>query len=193
MYKKINHIVDANKKLLYQFQDKARINIILNSLMKQLNDVEDTLFDMKTKRGINDAIGKQLDVIGAQKNVMRQGLKDEEYRQEIRNKIALDNSKGLCRDVLSAAKMILGGGKFLYRENYPARCEIFVRGVLCNEKQLNIIKNSVCLCVSVGLRFCKNNIPFGFNGNKSCVGYGSTFNNNNNKGGGYASIIGDEG
>jgi hypothetical protein len=192
MYKKIDHIVESNKKLLYQFQDKVRINIILNSIMKQLNDVEDTLFDMKTKRGINDAIGKQLDVIGAQKSVSRNSLDDEIYRQEIKNRIALDNSKGFCLDILSAAKVILGGGKFEYKESYPARCEVFVSGKESSLYQFNYIKKAVGLCVSLGLRFCKNDKPFGYN-KINYSGYGSIYNNNSSKGGGYASILGDDG
>ena len=193
MFKKIDHIAEAKKKLLYQFQDKKRINIILNAITKQLNDIEDTFEDMKTKRGLNNAVGKQLDIIGKYKNVDRQGLVDEEYRQAIRNQIAVDSSKGLCVDALLAAKIILGGGKFLYKESYPARCEMFVRAANCTIYQFNYIKNSVSLCVSLGLRFCKSNKPFGFN-IKNCSGYGSIFNQNNStKGGGYASIIGDEG
>lgn len=190
MYNKIEHKKELNNKLLFQFQDKEIINIVNDAIGIQLNDIEDTLEDMTTKRGLNSAIGKQLNVIGINKNIPRNIDNDEIYRQEIKNKIAVDSSKGFCNDLIFSAKVILNGGNFLYKESYPARCEIYVISNKCNIIQFNYIKNTVSLGVGFGLRYSTSQKPFGYNSNLYS-GFKSVFDNNSKKGGGYASIIGD--
>nr|BFD33738.1 hypothetical protein GTC16762_33570 [Pigmentibacter ruber] len=189
MFNKIDHKIELNKKLLFQFQDKEIINIINDSIAIQFNDVEDTMEDIATKRGLNNAIGKQLDIVGINKNIPRNIDDDEIYRQEIKNKIAIDCSRGLCNDVILAAELILNGKKYFYGESYPARCEI-IASSNCNKNEYLMLKNTVSLGVSFGLRFAKNNNPFGYNKN-IYTGFKTIFGNNSNKGAGYASIIGN--
>ena len=190
MFKKIEHTTESLKKFLFQFQDKKKINILLKVITKQLNDIEDTLADMKDKRSIDNAIGKQLDVYGLYKNVPRLGQNDEDYRQSIKNQIALDSANGSCESAINSAKIILGGQNFLYSESTPARCEIFVSDAICNNYQYNLLKKSVSLGVALGIRFC-DKVAFGFQGNSISKGYGSIYDSK--IGGGYASIIGDIG
>ncbi|WP_397599113.1 hypothetical protein [Silvanigrella sp.] len=190
MYNKIEHKKELNNKLLFQFQDKEIINIVNDAIGIQLNDIEETLENMTTKRGLNNAIGKQLDVIGINKNIPRNIDNDEIYRQEIKNKIAIDCSRGLCNDVILAAELILNGKKYLYGESYPARCEIIACNN-CNKNEYLMLKNTVSLGVTFGLRYSKSENPFGYN-KKLYTGLKTIFGNNSNKGAGYASIIRDE-
>jgi hypothetical protein len=182
-FKKIEHTNEALKKFLFQFQDKKNINSLIKIISKQLNDLEDTLADLKDRRSIDNALGKQLDVYGLYKNVPRLGQKDEDYRQSIKNQIALDSTNGSCESAINSAKIILGGKSFLYSESFPARLEIFVSGTTCNNYQYNLLKKSVSLGVALGIRFC-DKAAFGFQGNNISLGFNT---------GGYASIIGDIG
>jgi hypothetical protein len=50
MYNKIEHKKELNNKLLFQFQDKEIINIVNDAIGIQLNDIEETLENMTTKR-----------------------------------------------------------------------------------------------------------------------------------------------
>lgn len=180
-FKKIEHTTESLKKFLFQFKRKKKITILLKVITKQLDDLEDTLADLKDKRSIDNAIGKQLDIYGLYKNVPRLGQNDEDYRQSIKNQIALDSANGSCESAINSAKIILGGKNFLYSESTPARCEIFVSGAICNNYQYNLLKKSVSLGVALGIRFCER-AAFGFQGNKISLGFNT---------GGYASIIED--
>ena len=189
-FKKIEHTTKALKKFLFQFQDKKKINILLKVITKQLNDLEDTLADLKDKRSIDNALGKQLDVYGLYKNVPRLGQNEEDYRQSIKNQIALDSANGSCESAINSSKIILGGKNFLYSESSPARLEIFVSDAVCNNYQYNLMKKSVSLGVALGIRFC-DKAAFGFQGNQIALGFGTIVDSK--IGGGYASMIGDLG
>ena len=188
-FEKINHQNEALKKFLYQFQDKKNIGILIKIIAKQLNDIEDTLEEMNYHRGIDKAIGRQLDILGIYKNVQRLGQSDEDYRKLIKNQIALDNANGTSQSVINSAKIILGGKEFIYSESYPARCEIFIISTNCNIYQYQSLKKAVPLGVSLGIRYTINDEPFGYSGSKYSMGFGTIYNKE--LGGGYASIIGE--
>ena len=181
MFKKIDHIKEMKDKLLFQFKDSFNINVLSTATGKQLNDIEDALCELKDKRGLNEAINYNLDIIGIYKNVLRYGRSDTLYRQAIKNKIVLDNSDGSCESALRAAKIILGASALQYFETYPARCEITAAGADCNKYQYHSIKNAISLAVALRVKFSKSNKPFGFKGNKNFAGYNT---------GSYASFIG---
>lgn len=189
-FRTIEHKNQSLNKFIHQFRDKKNIVTLINIISEQLNDLEEVLAQLNDNRGIDKAQGPQLDVLGIYKNVLRLGLQDEEYRQSIKNQIALDSSNGSSAAVVNSSRIILGGKQFQYSESYPARCEVFVAGAKCNQYQYNLIKKTTPIGVSLGIRFCEREEAFGFNGNDISKGYGSI---NNNEGGGYASIIGDVG
>ena len=191
MFKKIDHIIEGKKKLLHQFKNKKIINIFLECLMFEINEIEEAIEQLNINRSLKNAIGKQIDSNGEIRNVLRNDLNDEYYKQKVLNKIALDNSDGTILSILSAAKIILNNNKFVYKETYPARVELFSNNSQCSLFQYKYIANSVGVCVSLDLKYTLDDKPFGFNNNKY-NGYGTIYNNTNtNKGGGYASIIGD--
>lgn len=191
MFNKINHIVEGKKNLLHQFKNKKIINIFVECLMIELNEIEYALEQLNNNRSLKNAIGKQIDSNGEIRNVLRNNLNDFEYKQKVLNKIALDNSDGRIFSILSAAKIILNNDKFVYKETYPARVELFSNNSQCSLHQYRYISNSVGICVSLDLKYTLDDKPFGFNNNNKYNGYGTIYNINTNKGGGYASIIGE--
>lgn len=188
MFNKINHVIEGKKKLLHQFKNKKIINILFDSIFNQINDIEDTLYDLYYKRNLKDSVGKQIDTNGILRDLERNGLNDYEFRQNILNKIALDNSEGLIKSVIDSAKIILNDNNIIYKELYPAGIEIFVLNKKCNINQYKYIEKSIPLCVSLVLKFSGSLKPFGYN-NKICIGFKSIYDVNKNKG--YASNIGD--
>ena len=79
MFNKINHVIEGKKKLLYQFKNKKIINILFESIFNQINEIEDTLYDLYYKRNLKDSVGKQIDTNGILRDLERNGLNNTPY------------------------------------------------------------------------------------------------------------------
>lgn len=190
MFKKIEHFKEAKLKILHQFKNKKIINIFVECLMIELNEIEDALEQLNNNRSLKNAIGKQLKFNGKLRDIENAFLDDNTYKQQVLNRIALDNSDGKINSFLNATSIVLNSKKFIYKESYPLRIELFVLNNVCNIQQYKYIVKITSLCVSLGLAFSNSLNPFGYN-KKICSGYKKYNEINSNKGGGYASIIGD--
>lgn len=85
---KIDQVVLGLKRLITQWQDKPVVVGLLKSYLEQVNTLEDVYFQLLEERGIYEAIGEQLDVIGALFGVSRLGRNDEDYRSAILLKVS---------------------------------------------------------------------------------------------------------
>lgn len=108
------------EKLLEQFKGKPNIESTLKAYLLEIQELEDTWFELLNERNVYDAVGIQLDLIGAIVVEPRQGRDDEAYRLAILNRIGLNNSEGTPNNVMSLLKNNSGASGVLYWEHYPA-------------------------------------------------------------------------
>ncbi len=73
--------------LLDQFQRKPRLVALIRALASEIQDLDDAAWQVLTERGLDNAIGAQLDMIGKVVDLARAGWDDEVYRGHLRAQI----------------------------------------------------------------------------------------------------------
>ncbi len=100
----------------------TKIELLIESLAGPAEDLETTLYDLLTLRGVETAIGAQLDVLGAIVGQAREGLSDDDFRRYIRARIAANKSEGTVPDLLLVVRQVLGDAEAdpVVHQQYPA-------------------------------------------------------------------------
>lgn len=115
--------------LIEQFKRKPNFEALLASFAASIQEIEDMFYDLLTKRGLDTAFGKQLDVIGAIVGEPRNAREDEKYRIWIKARIKLNVSSGTPDEILEILQLVLEPDQTLiYSERYPAELEVNVIG-----------------------------------------------------------------
>ena len=70
--------------------------------MTQIQDLEDSSFEVLLNRWIDTAVGVQLDGVGAIVGEAREGRGDDEYRLAIKARIQINFSEATPEDILTA-------------------------------------------------------------------------------------------
>ena len=104
--------------LVSQFRDKPVIDALMEAIGAQLTDLSVFFEDLKTQRGVQTAVGKQLDGVGDMVVLSRKeaselacisgsiySLEDEEYRKYLIYKIWKNNCNCTYPDILKAFRM----------------------------------------------------------------------------------------
>lgn len=114
--------------LIQYFQDKPRMGAVLRSWAAQVQEVEDALWALFSRRGISVAEGVWLDELGAIVGEPRQGRLDDRYRAAIRVRIAVNISEGRWEELLSIASRMIGPtARIQASEHPPASIAVRVR------------------------------------------------------------------
>ena len=118
-----------------QFKDKPNIEVLLKALAKQLQEVYQFFADLRDKRSLQTAVGRQLDGIGdivvlsrddadmlAGLAERRLAMNDELYREYLLYKIHINTNTCTYLDVYRALKMFWNVSPLYYEERpeWPA-------------------------------------------------------------------------
>lgn len=87
-------------RLIYELQGKENVEKLTTLFLKQVQDIEDANFSTLQQRGIYEAVGFQLDLIGKIVGLSRKGLDDESYRAALLLKIAVNNADGTPESII---------------------------------------------------------------------------------------------
>ncbi len=136
-----DHAGTGRAHLIDQYRGQHAIRGILGSLMSQVQLVEDAIFAMILGRILDNAVNAQLDSVGDLVGEKRQGRGDTEYREAIRLRIRVNRSQGKAEDIIRVAD-ISTGGDFLYREFYPAGCEVTALDIPAPKTLQGVIKQT---------------------------------------------------
>ena len=104
------HITDGLARLIEQYKNATKFKLWLSTYLRRFQTLEDAVWEVLTERGIDDAIGKQLDNIGAIVNRARGGLSDDDYRIALKAEILILRSDGRMNDVIAVAALALPSG-----------------------------------------------------------------------------------
>src|SRR5690554_2556395 len=127
-------------RLCEQFKNRETIRHVLEYFAQGTGAVQAEIFNLKGLRSLSTAIGKQLDIVGAQINVFREGLGDTEYRRKIYLATLLGASEGVREDIIAVTRLETDGDKLRYWDIYPAAFQIFSDGELSSEDSADVIK-----------------------------------------------------
>ena len=119
-------------RMLSQWDDKPIIRGLFQSYLQGVQDVEDMWFQLMNERDLVSAIGAQLDILGSIVGEDRLGRDDEDYRDAIYNRIAINTSDGTPPRVTEILKLISGGSEAKIMEYFPASVFYYSNGFLTN-------------------------------------------------------------
>ena len=178
------HAEDAKARLLFQYQGKANIEALLDSLGgQQIQDLENILFDIGSRLDINNSVGVQLDNIGTIVGQPRNGQNDVTYRLFLKAKAGVNVSEGDIERVLSVWKIITGGTIVSLTEIFPASIELFsdipVPGEL-EVEAFNLMQDVVAAGVSLVSVIISPDNAFGFEGSTDTLGFDTLFSQGQN-------------
>lgn len=120
-----DHLERGLPRLLEQFKEKGKLTALLTSYLKQIQFLEDCVWEVVFARTIETATGILLDHIGAIVGRKRFGLNDVDYRIAIRAQIRINRSSGRPEDVIAVANLSVPIGYTVeYNEFYPASIQV---------------------------------------------------------------------
>lgn len=122
----------AAARLTSVFKDKPRIREVVVALPRQLSIFEQVADQVKNERGLDVAVGVQLDRLGEIIGEKRLGRTDEDYRRVLQFRIFVNISKGRPSDVNYVVKFLSQGDDVQYLESYPASVYMFTSGYEAN-------------------------------------------------------------
>lgn len=98
---------DYKQEGIQRLSDKLSKEVIqefLSVYLEEVFEIEEELVELANQKSINLAEGIWLDYIGKIINVKRNGLNDEDYRQELFFKIAVNNADGTPNIIIDLIK-----------------------------------------------------------------------------------------
>ncbi len=100
--------------LLEQFRG-TDVEKLLAAIDSQFNALENAIYDMFTSMtDLDNAVGKQLDVLGIHLGLERNDKSDAEYRSLLKTKIYIDTSGGVAEVIIDAIRMLYGASEIHY-------------------------------------------------------------------------------
>jgi hypothetical protein len=125
--KEINRVADHAEQgaelLLDQFKGRPRILALLLSYLDPVQELEDAIWDVLTRRLIQNAEGEQLDFLGNLVGQPRLALEDAEYRIYLIARIRINRSHGHADDVIEVLTLV-EHAEFLFHDRGGASIEI---------------------------------------------------------------------
>lgn len=80
---------------------------LLICLVTPAQDIENAYQQLLTLRGINTAVGVQLDQVGSLVGQARLGLDDDDYRRYIRARIVVNRSNGKYEQLIQICRLVI--------------------------------------------------------------------------------------
>jgi hypothetical protein len=118
------HAAEAVSHLIQFFREGPRNQAVLESVMAQVQEVEDALWYMRNAFDVNTAVGEQLEFLGRRVGEGRQDRTDAQYRAAIRVRILVNMSEGTLPELLAICVGINPTGTYIARDLYPAAMSI---------------------------------------------------------------------
>lgn len=128
-----DHVQSGLDLLISQYRGKPRLEALIASYLRRVQELEDAAWDVLISRLIDTATGIHLDTLGQLVGQSRISDDDEIYRLYVRARISANRSRGHPDDVISTAQIALNGLEFEYREHYAASWTVDVLEALQEE------------------------------------------------------------
>lgn len=103
-----------------QHLNKDNFNLLLKLFLTDLDNLEQTAFELVNQIDIDIATGYWLDLIGKIVGISRAGYNDVEYRKRIKTKIGVNTSDGTPNNIINIIKLATDSTSSILREYYPA-------------------------------------------------------------------------
>jgi len=126
-----DHVNRSLALLIEQFeQTSPDLNALAAAFIAPFQEEEYVLYDLLTKRNIDDASGVQLDMIGEIVGESRNGRNDETYRTALRLRPILNKSHGEPETLILFLKTKMNTFFIHYYELHPAKVRLSFGSIL---------------------------------------------------------------
>jgi hypothetical protein len=122
----------AVRRFIEQFKNKPDLEALTRIYLRQLQDVEDALFEIILERDLDNAVGVQLNTIGDIVQQPRTTPDDDRFRTAIRARIAINLSDATAEDLIKVANLLLQeyGESYELRDEPPAQVRLTIHDPL---------------------------------------------------------------
>lgn len=134
-----DHESRAASRLTEQFKDKAAVVALLKTWAAQVQDIEDSVYQLQLQRGLATATGINLDLLGAIVGQPRGGRNDTQYKLWIAGRVLVNKSRGKTPQIIAIAAKLCNGPVRL-REYPPAAFVIYCDRVIVGNDGVEIAK-----------------------------------------------------
>lgn len=135
---------DILKTPKMQFDGRRDMGILLTAIAKEIQQVEDAIFDTLEKTSISNAFGVQLDLLGKDIGELRYGRDDEDYRAAILARIISNSSSGEPESIYQAIRSLYSVITIRYIGVYPASYDLYINLNYFNDR-IRPLVNSLTL------------------------------------------------
>lgn len=150
---KFDQVTLGVERLIHQWQDKPVVVALLKSYLISVQEIEDVYDQLLNERGLDTAIGAQLDVLGLIVGEPRNNRLDEPYRSAIKFRIAINSSDGTEPVVVSLLKQLSNADTIIYQDVFPAGVKIVLEGtqVEVDDDTIAELKNILATTITAEL------------------------------------------
>lgn len=185
-----DHIEQAKDRLREQYKNKPYIVGLITAWVGQIQELEQVLNDLGSKRAINTAEGIQLDLIGELLNRPRDGRSDADYRILLLAKIAKNVSQGTPEDVITVFKILSASSRVQLGDGHVGEIYLLADHALTQD-DVNFLMREMLFVDSAGVRLqgvgsFDPDDSFAFDGSNLAKGFSSVYDVT--KGGKFATI-----
>jgi len=145
------HIAEALANLVEQFKGQPTIAATLTAFVQQVQELEGALFELLEERGIDTAIGAQLDTLGDIVGEPRLGRGDDNYRVAIRGRILVNLSEGTPVDLIGLLVVLSEGSAVTLTEYYPASLTAELATAVGDEEEAHRIGDLLHTATAAGV------------------------------------------
>lgn len=150
---KLDQVALGVERLITLWQDKPVVVALLTTYLNSVQQIEDVYDQLLNERGLDTAIGAQLDVLGLIVGELRNGRLDEPYRSAIKLRIAINSSDGTEPVVVSLLKQLSNADTVIFQDIYPAGIKVVLEGtqVVVDDDTIAELKNILAATITAEL------------------------------------------
>jgi hypothetical protein len=170
----VDHVTRGLARLPEQFKESPRFRFLIQALLEELQEVEDTLEEIKSQKNLDNAVGVQLDGLGEILGKRREGLTDTPYRLALKVQQILNAGEGRYETVLDLWRILLNSPTATVDEQFPAGVTLFSDVGTPTLATLNTLMQALPVTVTAAFTSSIDTDPvFSFVGGAG-IGFGST-------------------
>lgn len=171
------------------FENKEQLLHIMKIFIERLEYIDKKMVELAELRTTLNATDENLDEIGRQLGIYRNGLNDPEYRAVITILTGNKSKSGTRSDVIATLKQLFGEGGVTTYKGYNYRVDINVFNT-CMEIPDILPQILDMLPLVTHLRLVENvGYPFGMEGDEQAFGFASVYDSNRTGAGGLSTLI----
>jgi hypothetical protein len=122
---------DRHDLFIEVLRNKSAITALMQSYLRQIQALEDGIYEVILERSLDTAVGVQLTVLGRLIGQSRILADDDRFRQILRARIRINRSEGTPEDILGIAILLLVSGEsHSLREEPTAQFRLYVHDAL---------------------------------------------------------------